>query len=155
MLCSKATVKRFGVGCAGRIVRSNSCGVVYYACLSGRSCLSPGERWYVFPWHLDMTFWVSLSSCYTLIQLMVEYLSIFNLVGWNILPFARWYHLLVEIAFHLDIDVSCFFYISCYHLTLISPTLHCTSLWGLKYQKCPQGVTIFPSICFWYHSLPR
>ena len=30
--------------CADRIVISNSHGVAYFACLSGRSCLSPGER---------------------------------------------------------------------------------------------------------------
>ena len=43
MLFSKTTVKTL-CGCADRLVSSNSRGVVYFACLSGRSYRPPGER---------------------------------------------------------------------------------------------------------------
>ena len=42
LVFSKATVNALGL-CADRTVRSTSRCVVYFACLSGRSFLSPGE----------------------------------------------------------------------------------------------------------------
>ena len=71
-------------GCADLTVKSNSCGVVYFSCLRGRSYLSPDVRSMflvlLMPWHAAMTKNKSLSVF--LILLMLWYAAVWLRMGY-------------------------------------------------------------------------